>query len=50
VQKITGPVMTLMSCRKVSASHLVLRATPGANRPSRMPATMAIRIQNHSFE
>jgi hypothetical protein len=49
VQKITGPMTTLMSWMNRSARILSDLANPGANRPTRMPAVMPMSTQNQSW-
>ena len=48
VTKMTGPVTALISWMNASASHCAFSAASCATRPKMMPATIAIRTQNHS--
>jgi hypothetical protein len=48
VQKMTGPITTLMSWMNRSAKILSCLAKPGATSPTTMPRAMPTSTQNHS--
>ena len=50
VQKMTGPMITLIIWTNESASHFISLATPGATRPRTMPPVIPTSTQNQSWE